>query len=1351
MSTKIIHRPARANRAIVPQGPLELAQIPTIRSNGAAANAVTFLLPVIGGMGMVLMMMSSGNPIRMAIGSVMFVMVIVSALVMFARSRTGKRKEAETARVRFLEHLKEMEAKAKDKATEQQKVAAMRSPEPGALQDAIRNPFRLWERRRSDEDVLVTRIGSGTCQLACGIKVKEATDPLAIPEPISQAHAERMLKRTQTVENTPIAIPARGVVSLVGSPQLTTEALRTIVTQAAVFHAPDDVRFHFALPLADHADTADWALWLPHVLSEDEFDGPLGKRQVSHDEASAQSLLQEVERRNDELKERARYQMKALEEPFIVVVLDMDSEHGCWLESQLSQVLSLEKARIAVLATSLRQQDEPSHVDVRVSIEDSREFQVQLIDRGEVREPKPGEDGFVERMLYGGFRGRLDQVSPALAESVARSLSPLRLVEDATPDAPLEQTIGLDAMLGIDDFATYDIAHQWSPGGADEFLKVPFGIDAEAQPIYLDIKESAKSGMGPHGLCVGATGSGKSEVLRTIVLAQVINHHPDQLSLVLVDFKGGATFAGLEPLPHTAAVVDNLADEAGLVDRLHDSILGEIQRRQHVLQKAGNLANVAEYNAIRQKQIDQDGSTSMDPLPVLFVVIDEFGELLAAKPEFIDLFVQIGRIGRSIGVHLLLASQRLEEGRLRGLESYLSYRIGLRTFSASESRTAIGSTAAHELPPIPGSGYLKVDPDIFDRFKAAYVSGPYTSSASQEERELPPVPMPLELENTTESWLQQRVEAHQLSLATNAKKSANIQPAVEPTTTLELVVSRLIPAAEPTRQIWLPPVPDRIDLGSALGQVELTSDRGMRAQRTGQLQIPLGLKDKPLEQWQGPLVVDLAGSQGNVAIMGAPQSGKTTTVKSLVLATALTHTPAEVSMYIADLNGSAFTGFAELPHVGDVATRFDEDKLRRMFSEMLQFLADRERIFAEHRLSSVEDMRRAHAAGRLPELPSADVFLIIDGWATLRHDFEDLAEQAQNLAARGLGYGVHVVFATGRWADFRLQLQAVIGTKLEHRLNDPLDSSIGKKPQEQLAGQPTGRILSADKLFSHVASPVLDQPDVVREQSTQALISAIAQASPFKSAPAVRMLPEKVMLQELIEASGGQPAVVALAESTLQPVRFDLDGAQRHLFIVGEHASGKTTALRALMSEAIRGKQPGQVMFGIFDARRTLLGECPEEFLGEYAGTKSAAELLAKGIAKELERRLPPADVTQEQLRNRSWWQGPEIYIVVDDFEQFEGTNNPLRPLVPFLSHGADIGLHVWIARRAAGVSRATYDTFAQGIRDNGANGLLLSGEKQEGAVWPKVYLQQLPTGRAQWVRGPGRVELVQLGFRSPN
>lgn len=184
--------------------------------------------------------------------------------------------------------------------------------------------------------------------------------------------------------------------------------------------------------------------------------------------------------------------------------------HGAWLENQLAQVVSLDKARISVLATARLQQNEPSRVDVRVLFNEERRFEVQLIDRGEVREPAPGEKGYVERLLYGGSRGLLDEVSPALAESVGRALAPLRLSEDAVPDAPLEQTIGLDAMLGIGDFATYDITHQWNPRSTDEFLKVPFGIDAQAEPIFLDIKESAKSGMGPHGLCVGAIGSGNA-------------------------------------------------------------------------------------------------------------------------------------------------------------------------------------------------------------------------------------------------------------------------------------------------------------------------------------------------------------------------------------------------------------------------------------------------------------------------------------------------------------------------------------------------------------------------------------------------------------------------------------------------------------------------------------------------------------------------------------------------------------------------------------------------------------------------------------------------------------------------
>jgi len=240
----------------------------------------------------------------------------------------------------------------------------------------------------------------------------------------------------------------------------------------------------------------------------------------------------------------------------------------------------------------------------------------------------------------------------------------------------------------------------------------------------VDLKEAALGGDGPHGMVIGATGSGKSELLRTVVTGLALSHPPDLLAFVLVDFKGGAAFAGLNELPHVAGMITNLADDLALVDRMHAALFGEMRRRQELLKQAGNLASVRDYHRRRS------AGAPLQPLPYLLLIVDEFGELLASRPDFIDLFVAVGRLGRSLGMHLLLSSQQLEEGRLRGLEGHLSYRIALRTFSAQESRSVLGVPDAYELPPVPGSGYLKVGTRVYTRFRAAIVSQPVIPYAS---------------------------------------------------------------------------------------------------------------------------------------------------------------------------------------------------------------------------------------------------------------------------------------------------------------------------------------------------------------------------------------------------------------------------------------------------------------------------------------------------------------------------------------------------------------------------------------------------------------------------------------------
>ena len=932
----------------------------------------------------------------------------------------------------------------------------------------------------------------------------------------------------------------------------------------------------------------------------------------------------------------------------------------------------------------------------------------------------------------------LDIPTDGLAATIARILAALRLtVEDRSEDG-LSLTIGLPEILGVSDPAHVALSQTWRPRPLRDLLRVPIGVGATGSTVMLDLKESAHGGMGPHGMVVGATGSGKSEMLRTLVSSLVIGHAPDRLALMLVDFKGGATFAPMEGLPHVAGMITNLQDDLTLVDRMRDALYGEMQRRQEILKKAGNLPNVTAY----QERID--AGEDLPALPHLLVIVDEFSELLTAKPDFAELFVAIGRIGRSIGVHLLLATQKLEMGKIRGLESHLSYRISLRTFSEGESRDAIGVPDAFHLPPEPGSGYLKVDTTVFDRFKAALVSSPYVPPREGPRATVPVVPYVAV--NGLGAWMAQRAleeggEADPSSLVSQALSSAKQR------SVLDVLCAQIVDTGAPlVRPVWLEPLPHQLPLGDLL-PVETTGAPGTCA-------AVLGMVDDPGKQSQFPLEWDFTGGGANLVVTGSPQTGKSTLVRTLILSAAIRYAPGDVVFYCIDYGGGSLAPLRELPHVAAVATRVDPERITRTVNDVRSALDQREALFREHGLDSMGAYRRARARGDLPPDATGDLFLVVDGWGTFRDEYDDLDYAIADLAARGPNFGVHVVVTVTQAMQVRMRMQGSMGGRLELRLNDIYDSEFDRKVMEQISADAPGRGITGSRtaaLLFQSALPALraDEDDDPAELQRE-LIAVVVEKWGDTGIAKVEVLPAVVRTSDLPSVERGDTGIlVGLSELNLGPAEINLFGADPHLQVYGDGETGKSNLLKLLVWNLVASHTPDEIGIITVDYRRSLLDVVPEDYRLGYITSHEQAAQMAAEMAEAIRQRLPGPDVTSEQLRNRTWWSGLEVFVIVDDYDLVSSTTkgNPLTPLLDLLPQGRDLGFHLVLARRTGGMSRAVFEPLIQSLIDLSAPGFMFSGDRLEGRLVGGHLSQRLPRGRAMFVTRDGSASLVQTAL----
>ncbi|MGY4712729.1 type VII secretion protein EccCb, partial [Mycolicibacterium sp. CBM1] len=834
-------------------------------------------------------------------------------------------------------------------------------------------------------------------------------------------------------------------------------------------------------------------------------------------------------------------------------------------------------------------------------------------------------------------------------------------------------------------------------------LRVPIGVTATGVPMYFDLKDEAEGGMGPHGLMIGMTGSGKSQMLMSILLSLLTTHSADRLIVIYVDFKGEAGADIFRHFPQVVAVISNMAEKKSLADRFADTLRGEVARRENVLRDAGRRVQGSAFNSVTEYEAARPAAEAagidLPPLPTLFVVADEFTLMLAEHPEYADLFDYVARKGRSFRIHILFASQTLDIGRIRDIDKNTSYRIGLKVASPAASRQIIGVEDAYHvesgkehkgigfLVPAPGAAPIK--------FRSTYVDGIYDPPRPVKADAVPTDPHP-------RVFTAAGVEIDQ-DVAVVSDHAA----AVVPRKLIATIGDQLAAYGPSAPRLWLPPLDEPIRLADVLASAGVAQ---------GTWRWPLGEIDRPFDMRRDPLVFDATSAAGNVVIHGGQKSGKSTALATFIMSAAAVHSPAEVAFYCIDYGGGTLRSLTGLAHVGSVASPLEPELIRRTFGELEQLLSDRR--LAGH---SVMHSR---------------VFLVIDNLYAFSRDNTDqfnmrnpLLARATEIANAGLAYGIHVVVTTPSWLEVPLAMRDGLGLRLELRLPDPRDSNVRvpgglRRPAETVPHDQPGRGLTMAAEHFLVAAPDLDQ------------IPHINARFPGKAAPPVRLLPAALAPADVAPLyRGPERVVIGLREQDLTPVVLDFT---KHplLMVLGDSRSGKTTLMRHLIRTLREYTTPEALAFTVVDRRLHLIDE-PLFADNEYTVNVDRVIPAVLGLAAIIEARRPQAGTPRADLKTWSH-AGHTHYLVIDDADQIPdgpALSGPYAgqrawtPLLGLLPEAIDLGLRVVVTARASGSGHALMtNPLLRRMNDLQATTLMLSGNPQDSAkIRGHRFSRQIP------------------------
>lgn len=1115
----------------------------------------------------------------------MSIVTIIFSVSSYIKNRKQYKQDVEDRRINYRFYLKNKAREIHQEAEEFRKGQLYHYPGMEEVDRlAAQYDHRIYEKTVQQADFLHYRLGLGKVSPSYEV-VYPQIERSQKTDDLEEAGYQLYLSHREISGMPIVAALNRGPVGYLGPRELVVEQLQWMIHQLALFHSYHDVKF---VPVVPEEELADWAWmrWLPHVHLEGMNVRSFVSNQRTRDQVM-NSLLQIMKQR--EIQQQAAQKPLTFLPHYVVVVTQEEllSDHA------VMEYLTQDPTALGVSLVMVKEVHSQLAENIRTII------QIKDIHRGELLL----EEGRLKRLPF-----ELDHFPNGYdKERVARRLAPLRHVESLKSSIP--DAVTFLEMYGVDTVDQLQIRNRWEAHAPYRSLAVPLGWRGQGDIVELNLHEKAH---GPHGLIAGTTGSGKSELIQSYILSLAVNFHPHDVAFLLIDYKGGGMANLFKDLPHLLGTITNLDGNQAM--RALASIKAENRRRQALFSKYG-------INHIHAYQKKYKMGEVSEPLPHLFIISDEFAELKAEQPEFIAELVSTARIGRSLGVNLILATQKPSGVVNDQIWSNSNFRIALKVADRTDSQEMLHTPDAAGITQA-GRAYLQVgNNEVYELFQSAWSGADY-----QAEKEL------MDIEDQTIYRINALGQYEPLTKDLSGLDDA-LEIAEVPTE-LQAVIAEIdqIFKAEqiaPVAQPWLPPLADRIYLADLQPVDYLTAWQ----EPVESMQAVLGVVDIPSQQKQEVYVHD-AKEDGHLVLFGAPLMGKSTFIQTMAMGLARRYSPEDLHFYLFDFGTNGLLPLRGLPQVADVLLADDLEKITKGLQRLQEQMKVRKQLLREHMVANIEDYRAATGKG-LPYL-----YVMVDSYDNIKEHplAAELESSFQSLARDGLSLGIVLVLTAGRTGAIRPALLANLKTRISLKLTDDAESrNVVGRTTLQIEDKPgRGLVKMEEPEIFQMALPCKGDTTVEILQAIQTEASQMAADWQGRRPKAIPVVPENVTFETFAQWKSVQSAVQAgrfplgLDMMEVESISLDWSGLKQVLFVANdrEHLD---SMVHHLLCSAHLIRDPHQLIF--FDLRQ------------EYRHWQAEAETITDGaVAKEFLQSL-----VEEIAQREAGQEGPDITLLIPD------------------------------------------------------------------------------------------------------